>query len=105
MLFAKFKGRIDPEKMMEAWCALIDLRAVNSELDWPKRWEHLTPTIEQMCQQMCQQIPEWVEFYAGEDVSDAYEGMPLAADSAHIVTCVPPMPLNWNMYTKEELLK
>ena len=59
-----------------------DLHAVNSELDWPKWWEHLIPTIEQMCQQ----IPEWVEFYAGENVSNAYEGMQLAAGSAHMVT-------------------
>ena len=69
MMFVKFKARIDPETMMEAWRALNDLRAVNSELDWPKWWEHLTPTVEHMCQQ----IPEWVEFYAGEDVSDAYD--------------------------------
>ena len=80
MMFVKFKGRIDPETGMEAWRALNDLRAVNSELDWPKWWEHLTPTIEQMCQQ----IPAWAEYYAGEDISDAYEGMGLeAAQCAH----------------------
>ena len=57
MMFVKSKGRFDPETSMEAWRALNDLRAVISELDWPKWWEHLTPKIEQMCQQ----IPEWVE--------------------------------------------
>ena len=89
MMFVKFKGRFDPETGMEAWRALNDLRAVNSELDWPKWWEHLTPTIEQMCQQ----IPVWAEYYAGEDISDAYKGMELEAASARMVTCVPPMPL------------
>ena len=101
MMFVKFKGRIDPETEMEAWRALNDLRAVNSELDWPKWWEHITPTIEHMCQQ----IPAWAEFYAGEDIQDAYEGMKLDAGSAHMVTCVPPMPLRWDMFTPEELLK
>ena len=33
MMFVKFKGRIDPETGLEAWCALNDLRAVNSEVD------------------------------------------------------------------------
>ena len=101
MLFVKFKGRIDLEAGMEAWRALNDLRAVNSELDWPKWWEHLTPTIEQMCQQ----IPFWAGFFACEDISDAYEGMGLEAASAHMVTCVSSMPLRWDMFTKDELLK
>ena len=47
MMFVKFKGRIDPETGLEAWRTLNDLRAVNSELEWPKWWEHITPTIEQ----------------------------------------------------------
>ena len=101
MMFVKFKGRIDPETEMEAWRALNDLRAVNSELDWPKWWEHITPTIEHMCQQ----IPAWAEYYAGEDIQDAYEGMKLDEGSAHMVTCVPPMPLRWDMFTEEELLR
>ena len=46
MMFVKFKGRIGPETEMEAWRSLNGLRAVNSELDWPKWWEHITPTIE-----------------------------------------------------------
>ena len=74
---------------------------MNSELDWPKWREHITPNIEHMCQQ----IPAWAEFYAGEDMQDAYEGMKLDAGSAHMVTCVPPMPLRWDMFTPEELLK
>ena len=31
--------------------------------------------------------------------------MKLDAGSAHMVTCVPPMPLGWDMFTPEELLK
>ena len=99
MMFVKFKGRI--ETGMETCGALNDLRAVNSELGWPKWWEHLTPTIEHMCQQ----IPIWAEYYAGEDIRDAYEGMGLETESAHMVTCVPPMALKWDMFTRDELLR
>ena len=54
---------------------------------------------------MCQQISVWAEYYAGEDISDAYEGMGLEAESAHMVTYVPPMPLRWDMFTRDGLLR
>ena len=98
-MFVKFKGRIDPDTLMEAFRALTDLRTVNDNIDYPKFWEQMCNTIDQMVQTM----PEYAEWFASEDISDAYEGMMIAMGDTSFLTCVPPIQLKWSDFTVEEL--
>ena len=45
-MLVKFKGRIDPDTLMEAFRALTDLRTINDNIDYPKFWEQMCNTID-----------------------------------------------------------
>ena len=49
---------------------------------------------------MVQTMPEYAEWFASEDISDAYEGMMIAMKDASFLTCVPPIQLKWSDFTE-----
>jgi hypothetical protein len=99
MMFVKAKGRVDPETLLEAVRFLTDLRAVNAALDWPAHWMDKCPSIEGVRMG----VPWWAEWFAEEDVSDAYEGMRLAEDRKNMLCCAPPIPVGPETFSREEL--
>ena len=50
-----------------------------------------------------QAIPRGSKFFASEDVSDAYESARVTADSKHLLTAAPPIPLKASNFTDKEL--
>jgi hypothetical protein len=99
MMFVKAKGRVDPETLLEAVRFLTDLRAVNAALEWPAHWMDKCPSIEAVRMG----VPWWAEWFAEEDVSDAYEGMRLAEHLKNMLCCAPPIPVGPETFTREEL--
>ena len=100
-MFCKGKNRINPETRLEAIRLLTDFRKLNSASDWPKQWNEYCPTIDGIKNA----IPASAGWFATEDVSDAYEGAEVTADSRHLLTAAPPIPIRANMFTDEELEK
>ena len=49
--------------------------------------------------QMVQTMPEYAEWFASEDISDAYAGMMIAMEGTSFLTCVPPIQLKWSDFT------
>ena len=98
-MFCKGKNRINPETQLEAIRLLTDFRKLNSASNWPKQWNEYCPTIEGIKNA----IPACARWFATEDVSDAYEGAEVTADSRHLLTAAPPVPIRASMFTDAEL--
>ena len=48
-------------------------------------------------------MPQWPEYYAEEDVPNAFEGMITVEGQEHLLTAAPPVRLNADSFTDEEL--
>ena len=66
-----------------------------------KQWNEYCPTINGIKNA----IPANAKWFATEDISDAYEGAEVTADSRHFLTAAPPVPIRASMFTDEELTK
>lgn len=47
--------------------------------------------------------PQWAEYYAEEDVSNAFEGMITVEGQEHLLTVAPPVRMNADSFTDKEL--
>jgi hypothetical protein len=99
MMFAKGKGRIDPETGEEAVRFLTDLRQVNAALKWPEHWNDQMATL----QALREDVPSWAAWFSAEDISNAFEGIDLSDELREMLTVVPPVPLGPRVFTPEEL--
>ena len=70
-LFVKGKGRIDPVTNEEAVRFLTDLRSLNNAISYPGHWNQEMPTLADIKAD----VPQWAEYFAEEDVSNAFEGI------------------------------
>ena len=70
-LFVTGKGRIDPATGEEAVRSLTDLRSLNNTIAYPGHWNQEMPTLAHIKTD----VPQWAEYYAEEDVSNAFEEM------------------------------
>ena len=100
-MFCKGKGRENPETGLEAIRLLTDFRKINAAIAWPKWWTEECPTIDRVKQS----IPKTANYFASEDISDAYESARTSDDSRHLLTAVPPVVLKASMFSDEELEK
>ena len=98
-MFIKGKGRVDPATGEEAVRFLSDLRSLNSAIDYPAQWNQEMPTLADLRAD----VPRWAEYFASEDVSNAFEGMSTVEGQEHLLTVAPPIKLNMENFTEEEL--
>ena len=98
-LFVKGKGRIDPVTNEEAVRFLTDLRSLNNAISYPGHWNQEMPTLADIKAD----VPQWAEYFAEEDVSNAFEGMHTVEGQEHLLTVAPPVRLNADSFTDEEL--
>ena len=98
-LFVKGKGRIDPATGEEAVRFLTDLRSLNNAIAYPGHWNQEMPTLAHIKAD----VPQWAEYYAEEDVSNAFEGMITVEGQEHLLTVAPPVRLNADSFTDKEL--
>jgi hypothetical protein len=98
-LFVKGKGRIDPVTNEEAVRFLTDLRSLNDAISYPGHWNQEMPTLADIKAD----VPQWAEYFAEEDVSNAFEGMQTEEGQEHLLTVAPPVRLNADSFTDEEL--
>ena len=97
--FVKGKGRLDPTTGEEAMRFLTDLRSLNNAISYPGHWNQEMPTLADTKAD----VPQWAEYYAEEDVSNAFEGMLTVEGQEHLLTVAPPVRLNADSFTDEEL--
>ena len=100
MMFCKPKGRIDAATGLEKLRLLTDLRPVNELLTWSASWMDLTPSLASVRSS----VPTCSAFFAGEDISSAFELMLIDERDRHMLTVVPPVRLTIDMFTNAELL-
>ena len=98
-LFVKGKGRIDPATGEEAVRFLTDLRSLNNAIAYPGHWNQEMPTLADIKAD----VPQWAEYYAEEDVSNAFEGMITVEGQEHLLIVAPPVRLNADSFTDKEL--
>ena len=91
-LFVKVKGRIDPSTVK----FLTDLRSLNNAIAYPDHWNEQMPTLKA-------DAPQWAEYYAAGDVSNAFEGMITMEGQEQLLTVAPPVRLNADSFTDEGL--
>ena len=48
-------------------------------------------------------VPRWAEYFASEDVSNAFEGMTTVGGQEHLLAVAPPIRLHMGSFTEEEL--
>jgi hypothetical protein len=98
-MFIERKGRVDPATGEEAVRFLSDLRSLNNAIDYPAQWNQEMPTLADLRAD----VPRWAEYFASEDVSNAFEGMTTVGGQEHLLTVAPPIRLNMESFTEEEL--
>ena len=98
-LFVKEKGKIDPETGEEAVRFLTDLRSLNNAIAYSGHWNQEMSTLADIKAD----VPQWAEYYAEEDVSNAFEGMITMEGQEHQLTVAPPVRSNADSFTDEEL--
>ena len=98
-LSVKGKGRIGPATREETGRFLTDWRSLNNAIVYPGHWNQEMPTLAGMKVD----VPRWAKYYAEEDVSNAFEGMLTVEGQEHLLTGAPPVRLNADSFTDEEL--